>query len=171
MAKIKGIELRNIRDFRGHEGEPLTQGDVYYKGKKVGFYSQDSWGGPDILNLDYDLDKDLAKEINDIFHNYNGGILFKNLDDLYAKQYHCENLFKIEQKGYEYLFMDLLQLIEFEDLYKEYSKKFGVDKIAIIYKDLFDRAIYGNRFDIDTSIKFPGTTIFEYNSLKDFVIN
>ena len=169
MAKIKGIELKNIRDFRGHEGEPLTQGDVYYKGKKVGFYSQDSWGGPDIFNLDYDLDKDLTKEINDIVNNYIGNVLFKKLDDLYNKQYNVN--FHYEQKGYEYLFMDLLQLMEFEDLYKEYSKKFGVDNIAIVYKDLFNRLVYGNRYDIDTSIKFPGTTILEYNSLKDFVIN
>lgn len=169
MAKIKGIELRNIRDFRGHEGEPLTQGDVYYKDKKVGFYSQDAWGGPDIFNLDYDLDKDLIKEINDIVNNYIGNVLFKKLDDLYNKQYNVN--FHYEQKGCEYLFMDLLQLMEFEDLYKEYSKKFGVDNIAIVYKDLFNRLVYGNRYDIDTSIKFPGTTILEYNSLKDFVIN
>lgn len=166
MAKIKGIELKNVREFRGHEGEPLTQGDVYYKNKKVGFYSQDSWGGPDILNLDYNLEN--LEEINDVVNNYIGGILFKKLDDLYNKQYNVK--FHYEQKGYEYLFMDLLQLMEFEDLYKEYSKKFGVDKIAIVYKDLFNRLVYGNRFDIDTSIKFPGTTIFEYNSLKDFVI-
>ncbi len=169
MAKIKGIELRNVIDFRGHEGEPLTQADVYYKGKKVGFYSQDAWGGPDIFYLDYDLDKDLTKEINDIVNNYIGNVLFKKLDDLYNKQYNVN--FHYEQKGYEYLFMDLLQLMEFEDLYKEYSKKFGVDNIAIVYKDLFNKLVYGNRYDIDTSIKFPGTTIFEYNSLKDFVIN
>lgn len=171
MAKIKGIELRNIRDFRGHEGEPLTQGDVYYKGKKVGFYSQDSWGGPDILNLDYDLDKDLEKEINDIFHNYNGGILFKKLDDLYAKQYNCEELFELEQKGYEYLFMDLLQLMEHEETYKEFSKKFNNDRIYIIYNDLFTKSIYSNKNDVDMELIFPNKTYFKYSSLKDFVID
>lgn len=167
MAKIKGIELRNIRDFRGHEGEPLTQGDVYYKNKKVGFYSQDSWGGPDIFNLDYDLDKDLVKEINDIVNNYDGGVLFKKFDDLYNQHYNVN--FNYEQKGYEYLFMDLLQLMEHEETYKEYSKKFGTDNIAIIYKDLFNKAVYGNKNDIRVDVKFPGTTIFEYKSMKDFI--
>ena len=167
MAKIKGIELRNVKDFRGHDGEPLTQGDVYYKGKKVGFYSQDSWGGMDIFNLDYDLDAETTEEINNIANNYIGNILFKKLDDLYNKQYNVN--FHYEQKGYEYLFMDLLQLMEHEETYKEYSKKFGTDNIAIIYKDLFNKAVYGNKNDIRVDVKFPGTTIFEYKSMKDFI--
>lgn len=34
MAKINNFELKNVRTFYGHEGEPLEQGDVYYKGKR-----------------------------------------------------------------------------------------------------------------------------------------
>lgn len=167
MAKIKGIELRRVNDFRGHEGEPLTQGDVYYNDKKVGYYSQDAWGGMDILNLDYNLDKELLEEVNDVVNNYVGGVLFKKIDDLYNEKYNVN--FHYEQKGYEYLFMDLLQLMEHEKLYKEYSKKFGTDNIAIIYKDLFDTAIYGNKNNIKIDVKFPNTTYFEYKSMKDFI--
>ena len=167
MAKIKGIELKNITDFRGHEGEELTQANVYYKGKKVGYYSQDAWGGQDIFNLDYDLDKETKDKVNEIVNNYIGGKLFEKLDDLYNETYHVD--FKYEQKGYEYLFMDLLQLKDHEDLYKKYKKKYGCDNIAIIYNTLFERVIYATPTKVDVASKFPNKTYFEYNSLNDFI--
>lgn len=169
MAKIKGIELKNITNFRGHEGEPLIQGNVYYKGKKVGYYSQDAWGGMDIFNLDYSLDDKTKKEVNDIVNNYVGGKLFKKIDDLYNEKYNVN--FTYEQKGYEYLFMDLIQLKDHEDLYKKYKKKFGNNNIAIIYNDLFSRGVYSSPTKVDLALKFPNKTYFEYNSLQDFVIS
>lgn len=45
MAKIYGIELKNIKNFVGHEGLAF-QANVYLNGKKVGFYSQDGWAVP-----------------------------------------------------------------------------------------------------------------------------
>jgi hypothetical protein len=51
MASINGLELKKVTHFKGHEGEPLMQGDVYYNGKKVGYYSDDSWGGPENLEI------------------------------------------------------------------------------------------------------------------------
>lgn len=169
MAKIKGIELKSMKDFRGHDGEPLTQGNVYYKGKKVGYYSQDAWGGMDIFNLDYDLDDKVKKEVNDIVNNYIGGVLFKKIDDLYDKTYNV-TFEKPLQKGYEYFFMDLMQLNEHEKLYKKYNKKFNNDRLYIIYNDLFNMSIYSNKNDVNMELKFPNKTYFEYNSLKDFVI-
>lgn len=168
MAKIKGIELKNLVEFRGHEGEELLQADVYYKNKKVGYYSQDAWGGPDIFNLDYKLDTKTAKEVENITNNYVGGKLFEKLDDLYSKTYDIN--FKYEQIGYEYLFMDLLQLKEHEDLYKKYSKKLSNDRIYIVYNDLYTKSIYSTKSDINMSYMFLDKTYFEYNSLKDFII-
>ena len=46
MAKINGIEMKSIKSFVGHEGM-IAQANVYCNGKKIGFWSQDSWGGPD----------------------------------------------------------------------------------------------------------------------------
>lgn len=165
MAKIKGIELKNVKDFRGHEGEDLVQGDVYYKGKKVGFYSQDAWGGMDNFNLDYNLDKTLRKEITDITDSYIGGVLFKKIDDLYNEKYKVN--FHYEQKGYEYLFMDLLQLLEHEKWYKKFSKKWNQNTIYIVYKDLFTTTICGG----ELKDAFKNMTNFKYTSLNDFVID
>ena len=47
MAKIKGIELKNIKTFSGMEYPVNYQGTVYIKGKKAGTWSQNGNGGPD----------------------------------------------------------------------------------------------------------------------------
>lgn len=167
MASIKGIELKNITEFRGHEGEELTQGDVYYKGQKVGYYSQDAWGGMDIFDLDWqNLTKDLMKEIKEITDNYIGNVLFKKLDDLYNKTYKINWEHKPQAKGYEYLFEDLLELIHHEEIYKKYSKKWNRNDISIIYNDLFTMSICSG----EPKGALKDKTYFNYNSLNDFVI-
>lgn len=44
MASINGLSLKKVKTFRGHEGEPCFQGDLYLGKTKIGFWSQDSWG-------------------------------------------------------------------------------------------------------------------------------
>lgn len=165
MAKIKGIELKNAVEFRGHEGEYLIQGNVYYNGKKVGYYSQDSWGGCDIFNLDYDLPQHLKDEINNITNNYVGGVLFEKIDMLLFGDNEFYNHVKDKQIGYEYLFMDLLQLMEHEKKYKKYSKKWHTNKIYISYYDYNKTSISAFKIE-NKDVK----TFFEYNGLDDFVV-
>ncbi len=52
MASINGITVKAIKEFRGHEGEPLYQGNLYLGNKKIGWWSQDSHGGCDNIYLD-----------------------------------------------------------------------------------------------------------------------
>ena len=44
MATIYGFSLKGIKTFKGREGEGC-QGDIYYDGKKVGWYSDNADGG------------------------------------------------------------------------------------------------------------------------------
>ena len=52
MASVNGISLKGLKTFKDHEGADIFQGNLYIKGKKIGFWSQDAWCGPDIVNLD-----------------------------------------------------------------------------------------------------------------------
>ncbi len=52
MASINGVTIKAIKGFRDHEGCTIYQGNIYIDGKKAGFWSQDSWGGPDIYEFD-----------------------------------------------------------------------------------------------------------------------
>lgn len=161
MSKIKGIELKNIVEFKGHEGEELIQGNVYYNGKKVGFYSQDAWGGCDNLSIDYKLPSELKDEIKNVAYKYVGNELFKGIDTLYGLTYTNH-----KPIGYEYLFMDLLQLMEHEKLYKKYSKLWGTNKIYIIYDNAWDIRIGGRGLREEDANK----VYYEYNGLEDFNI-
>lgn len=52
MASINGLSIRGLNQFVGHEGETLFQGNLCLNGKNIGFWSQDSHGGPDHFALD-----------------------------------------------------------------------------------------------------------------------
>lgn len=51
MAKIKGVELKALKNYGGHDGEPCFYGNIYVDGTMVGTWRQDSWGGPDDFNF------------------------------------------------------------------------------------------------------------------------
>lgn len=62
MASIKGLQIKNMVGFKGHEGEPLTQGDLYIDGKKVGYYSDDYCGGYSKIAFDDPTTRKLVEE-------------------------------------------------------------------------------------------------------------
>ena len=67
MAKtMKGITLKGLKTFKGHEGEPCIQGNIYMDGKKIGWFSDDSRGGP----RQYHIDAKKEKEFNDRTEDY-----------------------------------------------------------------------------------------------------
>jgi len=59
MASYNGISMKAYKTFRDHEGCEIAQANLYIGNKKIGFWSQDAWGGPDIIDLDakYDIRK------------------------------------------------------------------------------------------------------------------
>ena len=115
-TSIKGFELRNVKHFLGHEQEDCYQGYIYYKGKKVGYYSDDSWGGSAIIdfdNIEYDkLFRDKAKEY---------------LEERYAKD-------KMLHDFYDMFFTDLLQLISAHNDFIK-AKRDGYQLMAILSID------------------------------------
>ena len=52
MAKKYGSELRNELKFRDHGGQIINQGDLYLADQLIAFWSQDMWGGADILKME-----------------------------------------------------------------------------------------------------------------------
>lgn len=111
MAKINGVEMKAIKTFADHEGAQIAQANIYLNGKKLGLWSQDSWGGPD---------------------NYFG---FEDVIIQKAKLFKegCPS----DAKYYDFLdnpdiFMShLLELVEDEKRYKKYLKQ-GYTTVLII---------------------------------------
>ena len=63
MASVKGFEVKAVKGFRGSEGEPLQQANLYYKNKKVGFLSDDADGGLPVIQVDEDYGEKWAGAI------------------------------------------------------------------------------------------------------------
>lgn len=38
--------IKGLKGFKGHEGEPLLQGTLYKGATKLAEWTEDSWGGP-----------------------------------------------------------------------------------------------------------------------------
>ena len=133
MTSIKGISVKNIREFLGHEQEELVQCDVYYQGKKVAFYSQDSWGGEDRLDFDYDLPFEKRKELSDIFEKSAQEFLQERLDKGESVEFYAEH-----KEWYRATTL-ILDIIELNDIHKAYKKvlKGGKDTLLVYMKDEF----------------------------------
>ena len=98
MASINGISLKSLKHFKDHEGMTIAQGNVYYNGKKLGFWSQDSWGGGDRYDFDTkDLDTEAKK---------------------YAKSSHVKSEYK-NIFNLDCLMYDLICLMDTEKSYKK----------------------------------------------------
>ena len=61
MASINGVEVKALKGFEGHEGY-CFQGNIYKDGKKLGFWSQDSWGGCDRFDFDESILDEACKD-------------------------------------------------------------------------------------------------------------
>ena len=118
MASINGICVKGIKDFKGHEGEPLCQGNLYLNNKKIGFWSQDSWGGPDHFILDQGFDYRL---LNDAVKTLNAekSEMVGPAGNQFLREYDLE-----------YLMIDLLDLNYDEKAFKNAVKK-GYSAIVV----------------------------------------
>lgn len=103
MASINGVTIKNIKKFRGHEYDEVLQGNVYLNNKKLGFWSQDDWGGSDTYYFD-------TSSLKSALGNYKNG---------FSKDY---RYFKLMDDP-EIFFGDLAKLILLESSFKPYFKK------------------------------------------------
>lgn len=75
MAKIFGVEVKNVKSFSDHEGMGIRKCDVYMDGKKLGSYEEDYMGGCaryDISESDYSALKERANRFYSIYKWYDG---------------------------------------------------------------------------------------------------
>lgn len=157
MANINGLTLKALKVFRGHEGEPLAQGNVYFNGKKLGFWSQDAWGGPDRFDFDESLLDNLVEQ-------------YKKSDKVEPKYKDIFNL--------SCLLYDLLCLIDDE---KDYKKCVKAGFPILLITDLFgnckewfilNEAVLGKKVEeVKKSYKQnENLKIKVYKKLSDFEI-
>ncbi len=106
-VSIKGFELRNIVCFKGHEEEDLQQGDIYYKGKRIGWYSQDAWSGEDIIHLDNGYVEFTEKTAKEYLKTRFKEEFLQKMDTFFLEILELNNNFKFflaeKKKGMEFI--------------------------------------------------------------------
>lgn len=131
MAKINGLELKNVKKFKGHEDENLYQANIYLEGKKIGKWKQNYMSGPDDIDI---IDKYDMKKLTDKIIELNNG----------KKNPFCYELINKEEyspwgglKDYclDLILSHLIVLKDWEKAYKKTEKIYGQPTGIVIATD------------------------------------
>ena len=77
MASINGVKITSLKSFKDHEGAPCYQGNISYKNKKLGFWSQDAWN---CVCDNFDFDESLLDKPSEDFRNgHPDDYMYKNV--------------------------------------------------------------------------------------------
>ena len=176
MAKLNGVEIKNLKSFVGHEGV-CYQGDVWLNGKKLGFWSQDSWGAIcDNFSFDETLLDKACKDFQDGFpdsYEYKEFCADKetflhNLVTLKEIEKDCKKDFKKGYKatiyltdGFHHTWTSLPDDGEDADLLKKYSKQVSEMKSGLFKGKDFKPVIFRpNQFNVTVNKNNPALEIF-----------
>lgn len=168
MASIKNFQVKAVKTFQGHEGEPLRQGNLYFMNKKVGFVSDGDWGGEPVIRFENDVRKE-----------------WERAAAAYLAEHPEEKLWSAQ----EFLFYSLMDLtmdeIEFKKAVKKGYKVLTIIKMLETYiaKGIEDTRLSGLNYvlqsesvqsAVDYAKKHYGKKQFvltHYASLEDFIIS
>lgn len=76
---VNGFTLKAVKVFKGHEGEPCFQGNIYLDNKKVGYFSSSYTMGPmDIFFESSEVEQRFTALVSAFFKVYPQGFLFYN---------------------------------------------------------------------------------------------
>ena len=86
---VNGLTLRNIVEFKGHEGEPCFMGNIYIGATKIAEWSQDSHGAIiDNLRMEPEFDED---KLRDKITEFNGMTSYTYAGEEYNFDYTLED--------------------------------------------------------------------------------
>lgn len=143
MARILGVELKAIKGYRGHDGESLSEANIYIDGKKVGIYWQDTHGGPNQVEVSK-ADSEILKKRAELYiskypNGVRTGFIATNIDE---KEFEYFNV--LEPIDAETLILELLELSYIEKDFKKIMKKSEKRNAMIItYKNIFEYQMCG----------------------------
>lgn len=162
MAKINGLQIKKVVNFKGHEGEGLFQCDVYHNGKKVGWFSQNAWGGQDEIHIDQSVVELFKDYASDSIDNTKQSYVFYGIEwaiiDLYGLN-QVEKAFKrANAKGFT-------GLVEISDWLL--GTTIGISQGLCMKSDKEVIAYLRGKLSPDYG-KFADTAFKVYRSLEDF---
>ena len=111
MASIYGFTVKGVKYFQGRDWEGC-QGDIYYNGKKVGFYNDLGDGAPATIDFC----------VGDVERDRINGLL-QDAVDKYYKRFPLEEEYARLEPDAEMFIAKLIGLTEDEKEYKKFRKQ------------------------------------------------
>lgn len=157
MANINGLTVKSLKSFSGHDGAPALQGNVYFNGKKLGFWSQDPWCGPDRFDFDENLLSDVVNKYRD-----SGKVpeKYKEIFSLELLIYEVTKLICLE-KDYKKCVKAGYPILLVTNLYGDCNEWFISNDAVLDKKVKAVKKSYGNNKNLDIKV---------YKSLSDFEV-
>lgn len=121
MASIYGFEIKGLKTFMGREGQGC-QGNIYYNGKKVGWYNDSADGGMSDIEFDGDRERCVQMEM-----------LLKEATRKYYERFPLTGQFADLTPTEEIFMEDLVNFTLDEKEFKKYQKD-GYIGMAIYQK-------------------------------------
>lgn len=122
MASLNGVTIKSLNKFVGTEGEAY-QGNVYYNGRKLGFWSQDGNGGSD--HFDFPINQ-LKKPLEQYKNYLKESGLSKNHPS------GSEDLIDMDEFMIEVFMTEVLSIVGIEKQFK-INKRNGYPFTLMIY--------------------------------------
>lgn len=160
--RLGKLSIKNVKSFRGHEGEECLQGSLYFDGKRVGYWSDNSWGGC----MDFDLDRETEKMLN----AYAKEVLALNPKGFVSKEYDLSSLYQGNEL--EGLMTDLTALWTYEKQWKAGNKK-GYPVLMVVKKNknYYEELVNCKDSYVEKAKKEYPIIIGIYRSTEDFNID
>lgn len=119
--KINGFTLKAITKFKGHEGEPCYQGNIYLSNKKVGYFSSSYTMGPmDIIFDSPEIEQQFIATAVAFDKAYPMGFLYYNAPFKLNPNYQAV----ITSVDAEDLILEMLAIDEAEKTFKKNQRAF-----------------------------------------------
>lgn len=131
MAKINGLELKNVKEFKMHEDEQMYQASIYLEGKKIGEWKQNYTLEPDCIDIsnEYDL-----KKLTDKIIELNNGKENPFCYELTNKE-ECSPWGGLKDYCLDLIFSHLIVLNDWEKAYKNVKEIYGPSTGIVIASD------------------------------------
>lgn len=170
--KVNGFTLKAVKAFKGHEGEPCFQGNIYLENKKVGWFSSSYTMGPMDIRFDEpEIEKRFVKTAVAFDKAYPLGFLYYNAPFKLDPKY--KNI--VVEVDAEDLILEMLAIQAAEKDYK-IATKGGNPVVIYFYKDGVTQACQMNpkfsKQQVETYFQFQckAEIVLYADSLKVFEI-
>ena len=165
---VSHLQVKSVTNFKSHDGMPLNQADLYYKGKKVCFVSDDDWGGEmrfdDYGIIDWarsdddnrgerptDFQVDFNNKYSELEFEFENGKLRLRMESIMCELFQAHDLKKDMKKGVLVKSAYGWEVIGYKITIPTMLKKYTKNAVAKAFQPIYDEQIKKGKEILNTN--------------------